>query len=560
MKRKVVLLILVIINSFAFSQTEIIGKSGTVSINIKKKKLPPLLTVSDIKFVDANGNDRIDAMEDCSIQFKISNTGKGPAMNMLMNVVNQSDVKGLTFTSSTKLVTINTGSQQVISVPIKGAMDLTTGKAVIKISFDEPLGFPPDEIVMNINTKSFEAPDVKMVDYQFVTDNGIIKLGFPVVLKTYIQNVGQGTAENVNVKFVYPAQNVIANSDEQFNIGTLAPNESRELVFDFSPSKKYIDAKIPIKVQINEKYGKFAVNSEVTATVDAKAQGSVITINSNYEDKKVEIQQVAFTSDVDRNIPGPFPKNNHRYALVIGNEDYATYQPGLNTESNVPFAVADARKFAEYAEITLGVPKENITVIENAKSYQMTKSIESLRKIIQYENGQAEVCFYYAGHGFPDDTTKESYIMPVDISGADVTHGVKLKGFYADLTKFPAKRVVVFLDACFSGGGRNAGLLAARSVKIKPKENEIKGNIIVLSAGTGEQSALPYKDKQHGMFTYFLLKTIQEKKGNLTYKELFDELKSDVELNSIKINGKDQNPELNYSKDVESLWESWKLN
>ena len=114
-------------------------------------------------------------------------------------------------------------------------------------------------------------------------------------------------------------------------------------------------------MQLSEKFGKYSKNSDVIATVDAKTTGTNITINSNTVDDKVVISQVSFTADVDKNIPGPVQKNPHRYALIIGNEDYSTYQPGLSSESNVAYARADADKFAEYAEITLGVPKDNIT-------------------------------------------------------------------------------------------------------------------------------------------------------------------------------------------------------
>ncbi len=61
------------------------------------------------------------------------------------------------------------------------------------------------------------------------------------------------------------------------------------------------------------------------------------------------------------------------------------------------------------------------------------------------------------------------------------------------------------------------------------------------------------------MFTYFLLKNIQQSKGNITYGALFENIKREVELNSVKINGKDQNPDLIYSPVVEGIWENWHL-
>ena len=73
----------------------------------------------------------------------------------------------------------------------------------------------------------------------------------------------------------------------------------------------------------------------------------------------------------------------------------------------------------------------------------------------------------------------------------------------------------MFLDACFSGGGRDQGLLAARGVKIKPKEESFLGNMVVFASSSGEEKSLPYEEKQHGLFTYFLLKKLKETKGML---------------------------------------------
>lgn len=285
-------------------------------------------------------------------------------------------------------------------------------------------------------------------------------------------------------------------------------------------------------------------------------------IDPNVSSGKSDVDEkisTSIVSDVDIGIPKTDRVFENRYALIIGNEDYTKYQTDLNSEVNVEFAKRDATIFATYCENVLGIPKNNIVLLVDAISSQMKREIEKLSKLSDYSNGQAELIFYYAGHGFPDENTKESYIMPVDISGQDVRSGIKLSDLYNKLTEFPSKRVTVFLDACFSGGGRNQGLLAARGVKIKPKENLIKGNIVIFSASSDDQSSLPYKEKMHGMFTYFLLKKLQETKGNVSYYELNEYIRNKVQLNSVKINSKDQNPNFILSPDVQSVWKNWQI-
>lgn len=265
------------------------------------------------------------------------------------------------------------------------------------------------------------------------------------------------------------------------------------------------------------------------------------------------------TYNVDINIPIGTETNDNAYALIIGNEDYSSYQPDLGSEVNVAFAVNDATIFRKYCISTFGVPESNIKFLTNATWGQMNQAISWINKIIQKEGGDAEVMVYYAGHGLPDEQTHESYIMPVDISGSDLQSAIKLQTLYNKLTQFPSKKITVFMDACFSGGGRGQGLVATRGIKVKAKENALSGNIVVFTSSSGEQSSLPFKDKQHGMFTYYLLKKIQETKGNISYNDLYSYMKKEVDLNCVKINNKEQTPSLLMPLELGDKWKNWKL-
>lgn len=265
------------------------------------------------------------------------------------------------------------------------------------------------------------------------------------------------------------------------------------------------------------------------------------------------------TSSVDNNIPKSSTTNPYRFALIIGNEDYASQQSDLNSEINVDFARNDASAFREYAKSTLGIPEDNITFLLDGTSGKMQQAIAKMNLLVKNTGGKADIFVYYAGHGLPDENTKEAYLMPVDVSGKNPSAGIKLKDFYADLTQYPSKSVTVFIDACFSGGARNQGLIAARGVKIKPKEEQLSGKLVVFSASSGDQSSLPYKDKSHGMFTYYLLKKLQDSKGKVSYLEMSDYLKENVGLKSVVINSKEQNPQTNISPSAESVWKDWEF-
>ena len=264
-------------------------------------------------------------------------------------------------------------------------------------------------------------------------------------------------------------------------------------------------------------------------------------------------------SDVDVDIPVNKITKPNTYALIIGNEDYSSFQTGLSNEVNVDYAINDAKVFKEYCIKVMGIPERQVKLLTNATAGQMSQGIAWINNLAKIDEGKAELIFYYSGHGLPDEQTKESYIMPVDISGSNVSFAIKLSDLYSKLNEYPVKKVSVFLDACFSGGARNQGLIAMKGVKIKPKENMINGNMIVLSSSTGEESSGVYREKQHGYMTYYLLKRLQETKGDITYKELADFVIGTVKKETA-LNGKIQTPQCSFSPSVENIWTSWTIN
>lgn len=123
-----------------------------------------------------------------------------------------------------------------------------------------------------------------------------------------------------------------------------------------------------------------------------------------------------------------------------------------------------------------------------------------------------------------------------------------------------AQQTLVFLDACFSGAKREGGMMnEARGVTIKAKPADPEGNLVVFSAAQGDETAYPYKANQHGMFTYYLLKKIQEKKGNVTLGELSDDVIRDVKRHSFEENNKKQTPTVTPSPAIKDKWRDMKL-
>lgn len=246
-------------------------------------------------------------------------------------------------------------------------------------------------------------------------------------------------------------------------------------------------------------------------------------------------------------------KNDNSYALIIANEEY-------ELAANVENATNDGLAFKEYCIKTLGIPGRNIRYHSNLSFGKMRKALNDIVDIAQVLGGDARLIIYYAGHGIPDNNTKNAFLMPVDADGSDTDICFSLSDFYDKLNATPTKQCVVFLDACFSGAQRDGEMImAARGVRLKPQAASPKGNTIVFSATSGEEAAYSYKDEGHGMFTYFLLKKLQESKGKTSLGDLADYLIKNVGIQSRLINNNAQTPTVNVAPALSDSWRSVKL-
>lgn len=285
--------------------------------------------------------------------------------------------------------------------------------------------------------------------------------------------------------------------------------------------------------------------------VDVK-QDVVQTSQTRIESKDISVGK----SDVSVNIPVNPQTNDKTFVLIFANENY-------RREVNVPFALNDGGTFKEYCEKTLGIPIKNIHFSKDATFGEMRSELNWLTQVMAAFKGEAKVIFYYAGHGMPDDKERAAYLLPTDGFSSDYETAIQLDYLYMRLAEHSAQSITVFLDACFSGANRDDRMLAAeigqRAVRVRPRQGTLKGNMVVVSATTGDETAFPYKEKQHGLFTYFLLQKVQQTNGNVTLNDLSNHIISNVSRQSILINNKSQTPQVNAAPEVQESWKNIKL-
>lgn len=283
-------------------------------------------------------------------------------------------------------------------------------------------------------------------------------------------------------------------------------------------------------------------------TLNSETQRITISIENN-----TKIPNMAPISDVDMDIPNSQEINNQTFAFIFANEDYQEV-------ANVPHAINDGEIFAEYCQRTLGLPKTNIHLVKNGTLNNIRREINLMSKIAEAYREEISFIVYYAGHGIPDEESRNAYLLPSDGFPTDITTCYSLNDLYRLIGSLPVKRSLIFLDACFSGATRNNEMvMSARGVALKPTEARPCGNTLVIASAMGNETSYAYDEKRHGMFTYFLLKKIKESRGSISIDNLYDYLRNNVAKTSIVINGKLQTPTISISPNLSNDWKEWKL-
>lgn len=396
---------------------------------------------------------------------------------------------------------------------------------------------------------------------------GDVLLPVPIADAPNFKNNWGNIKNNVTPTFVFDGKDAVLSK-------LTFKNGGKEYVYDSHTEAKYAVADIqynfaPVKVDVVD----FDIKDlEISAPAIAQSNPGQTIAKRNesvaaLDKKTVEVERRSLTagngggggtltkSDVDVSIPRVSGSAQNTFALVIANENY-------RREESVEYAQNDGRIFAEYLKATLGLPENNLQLYCDATLNDIRYGVNSwLTQIGDAFGKDANIIVYYAGHGIPDEKSGDAYLLPVDGHGSDVMTGYSIKELYETLGKLPSRQTLLLMDACFSGAQRDGSMMAsnARGVRIKPKDNQVEGNLIVLSATHGDETAYPYTEQQHGMFTYFLLKKLKENKRDVTLGDLADYIITNVKRTSIVNNGKLQTPTVSVSPALESTWKSLRM-
>lgn len=235
-------------------------------------------------------------------------------------------------------------------------------------------------------------------------------------------------------------------------------------------------------------------------------------------------QMTTYDELADESTDGDRADINPKYWLfAISIEDY-------EETDDIAFSNRSANALIATMQYRLGISKRRTVAILDDKATSGRIQDKLVSKLDQVQEGDT-IFFYYSGHGIPDVKTKEPYILPRDMTPGTITRNnfFKLDNIYKTLNSSKAGKVVAFVDSCFSGSTDNKSLYkGVAAARLKPKKVAVdKTKMVVLTAGTDEQFSNQFEDKRHRLFTYYLIKGLNNDKFDI--RSLYKYVRDNVE-------------------------------
>jgi hypothetical protein len=230
------------------------------------------------------------------------------------------------------------------------------------------------------------------------------------------------------------------------------------------------------------------------------------------------------------------------YAIIVGIEKYRDLPAAQG-------ARGDAEAFAVVAQASLGVPKNQILVAYNERAGRsdIEKHVEWLGRNVRKSD---RIYFFFSGHGGPDPSTGESYVIPFDGDPSYLKRtALKLSLLLESLQATGAREIIAFVDACFSGSGVRSVLPSGIRPITVVKDVRVKGPVLLFSASSGSETSGPSFDGRGGLFSRVVVEGLTGGKadidgdGEISARELYDWVRPRVKREARRAN-RDQTPSL----------------
>ena len=251
--------------------------------------------------------------------------------------------------------------------------------------------------------------------------------------------------------------------------------------------------------------------------------------------------------------PPPPPPTRNRWAVVVGVGRYESPEiPRLR------YTVPDAEAIYQVLVGPAGFEKEHVFLLTDKTERKPTlKNIKWALGTFLARSAQKDdtVVIFFAGHGAPEVDQRgierdglAKYLIPSDAEPDDLySTALPMDELQTIFGRIEAERVMVFLDACYSGaaGGRTFASKSVRALNVDDlfleRLTRSKGRAIITASRPAEVS-LEVAEFGHGLFTYYLLQGLNgaadlNRDGIVSLQELYEYVEQQVTQKSRSVGG-----------------------
>ena len=293
----------------------------------------------------------------------------------------------------------------------------------------------------------------------------------------------------------------------------------------------------------------------VTAPVTLREGINTIVLTAREADgtARQDVRTVTLERSAAAAPPPPAPVTRDAYAVVIGVGRYEH-----RTIPSLKYAVADAEAMYKVLIETAGFKKANVLLLTDRTERRPTlRNMKYALGTFLARAAQKDdmVIVYFAGHGAPEVDPRglerdglAKYLIPSDADPDDLfSTALPMDDLQTIFGRIEAERVVVFLDACYSGaaGGRTFASRRTRSAAVDDlfleRLTRSKGRAIITASRPAELSVeLP--ELGHGIFTYYLTEGLRgagdlNRDGIVSLQELYEYVEQQVVRKSRAVGG-----------------------
>ena len=251
--------------------------------------------------------------------------------------------------------------------------------------------------------------------------------------------------------------------------------------------------------------------------------------------------------------PPPPPPSRDQWAVVIGAGRYESPEvPRLR------YTVPDAEGLYQILIGPAGFKQEHVLLLTDRTERKPTlRNIKwALGTFLARSAKKDDTVFiFFAGHGAPEVDQQgverdglAKYLVPIDAEPDDLySTALPMDELQTIFNRIEAERVVVFLDACYSGaaGGRTFASKKTRAMNVDDlfleRLTRSKGRAILTASRPAEVS-LELPELGHGVFTYYLIEGLKgaadlNHDGIVSLQELYEYLEQQVTQKARSVGG-----------------------